>query len=142
MAIETDRFRTELQSRRARLESMIEGRDHDSLEEESGEIVASVDNHMADTATDTYDRELADGLEEDAERVIGQIDAALGRIDDGTFGTCEVCGRPIGEERLERHEGRAVRRECARAHSQMGVMGWSSTEPACGSGTGRPAASP
>ena len=100
MALDTERFRTELQSRRARLTSLIDGRDHESLEDESGEVVASVDNHLADTATDTYDRELADGLEEDAERIIAEIDAALGRIDAGTYGICDACGRQIGEERL------------------------------------------
>jgi DnaK suppressor protein len=33
--------------------------------------------------------------------VLAEIDAALRRIDDGTFGACAVCGAPIGEERLE-----------------------------------------
>jgi RNA polymerase-binding protein DksA len=102
MALDTARFRSELESHRARIESVIENRDHpESLEDESGEIVASVDNHLADTASDTYDRELAEGLEEDAERLLAQIDDALARIDAGTYGTCTVCGRPIGEERLE-----------------------------------------
>ena len=102
MAIDTARFRSDLESRRARVESVIETRDHPaSLEDESGEIVASVDNHLADTASDTYPRELAEGLEDDAERLLAQINAALGRIDAGTYGTCVVCGRQIGEERLE-----------------------------------------
>ena len=102
MSLDTDRIRSDLESRRARLVGVVERRDnHDSLEEESGEVVASVDNHLADTATDTYDRELEDGIEEDAERLIARIDAALGRIEAGTYGTCDVCGRPIGKERLE-----------------------------------------
>jgi RNA polymerase-binding protein DksA len=102
MSLDTDRIRADLESRRARLVGVVERRDNpDSLEDESGEVVASVDNHLADTATDTYDRELEDGIEEDAERLIERIDDALGRIDAGTYGTCEVCGREIGEERLE-----------------------------------------
>ena len=32
---------------------------------------------------------------------LAQVRTALARIDDGTYGTCEVCGRPIGDERLE-----------------------------------------
>ena len=46
-------------------------------------------------------RELDEGLEENAEHLIEEIEAALRRIDDGTYGTCVVCGKPIGEERLE-----------------------------------------
>ncbi len=56
---------------------------------------------MADTATVTVDRELDYSLEENSAHVLREIDAALGRIDDGTFGTCTRCGKPIGEERLE-----------------------------------------
>jgi DnaK suppressor protein len=44
---------------------------------------------------------LDDGLGENAEHVLAEIDAALQRIDEGTFGTCAACGGPIGEERLE-----------------------------------------
>jgi RNA polymerase-binding protein DksA len=103
VAINTERFRTDLEQRRARVLAVIEHRDHpESLEEEVGELVSSsADNHLADTATETYDREFDEGLEEDAARLLGQIDAALRRIDDGTYGICEVCGRPIPEERLE-----------------------------------------
>ena len=67
---------------------------------ESGEE-AVFDNHLADTATDTYDRELDYTLEENAEHVLGDIDAALKRIESGTYGTCTKCGHPIPQERLE-----------------------------------------
>jgi RNA polymerase-binding protein DksA len=56
---------------------------------------------MADTATVTIDRELDYSLEENSAHVLREIEAALGRIDNGTFGTCTRCGKPIGEERLE-----------------------------------------
>jgi RNA polymerase-binding protein DksA len=103
MAIDTTRFRSELEERRSRVVAVIEHRNHaESLEDESGELVnSSSDNHMADTASDTYDREFDEGLEEDAERVLGEIDRALGRIEQGSYGTCEACGKPIAEERLE-----------------------------------------
>lgn len=103
MSIDTDRFRTDLEERRTRVQAVIEHREHTgSLEDESGELVSSsADNHMADTATDTYDRELDEGLGDDAERQLAEIEAALRRIEAGTYGTCQVCGKPIGEERLE-----------------------------------------
>ena len=101
--LDLDRYRTDLEERRARVREVIVHREHtESLEDESGELVSSsADNHLADTATDTYDRELDEGLGDDAERVLDKIEAALGRIDAGTFGTCEVCGGEIPAERLE-----------------------------------------
>ena len=59
------------------------------------------DNHLADTATATYDRELDYTLEENSEHVLAEIDAALQRIEDGTYGICTNCGKPIADERLE-----------------------------------------
>jgi RNA polymerase-binding protein DksA len=72
-----------------------------SIEDETGEVPASSDNHLAETATATVDREIDYTLEENSEQVLEEIDAALERIEAGTYGICEVCGRPIGEERLE-----------------------------------------
>jgi RNA polymerase-binding protein DksA len=40
-------------------------------------------------------------LEENAEHLLASIDAALKRVEVGTYGICERCGRPIGDERLE-----------------------------------------
>src|SRR4051794_23580385 len=51
-------------------------------------------------ATGTYDRELDATLEGNEERMIEAIDAALKRIEDGTYGICSNCGAPIGAERL------------------------------------------
>jgi RNA polymerase-binding protein DksA len=103
MAIDTARLRSELEERRFRVLAVIEHRDRaESLEEETGELMSSsADNHLADTATETYDREFDEGLEEDAGRLLRRIEAALGRLDAGTYGMCEVCGQPIAEERLE-----------------------------------------
>jgi len=59
------------------------------------------DSHLGDSATETLDREIEQSLEENAEHLLASIDAALERIDNGTYGICERCGKPIGEERLE-----------------------------------------
>ena len=101
--VDTDRFRSLLLEERERTTAAIEFL-HDenpgSLEDETGEQT-QVDNHMADAASGTYDRELDYSLEGGAESVVRLIDDALARIDAGTYGTCRVCGREIGEERLE-----------------------------------------
>ena len=67
-----------------------------------GEInSAGGDQHPADHATDLLDIELDHSLEENAENVIAEIDEALWRIEEGTYGMCAVCGKKIPEERLE-----------------------------------------
>ena len=73
-----------------------------SLEDETGELVSgSADQHLADTATETVEREIGSTLEEHDERLLVAIDAALQRIENGTYGKCVNCGAPIPEERLE-----------------------------------------
>jgi DnaK suppressor protein len=73
-----------------------------SLEDETGELVSgSADQHLADTATETVDREIGTTLEEHDERLLAEIDAALRRIEEGTYGKCVNCGAPIPQERLE-----------------------------------------
>ena len=104
MTIETERFRAELEQHRERVRSTIAHHDigNSSLTEETGELMSSSsDNHLADTASETYEREFDEGLEEDAQDQLREVEAALQRIEDGTYGTCSVCGKKIPVERLE-----------------------------------------
>jgi RNA polymerase-binding transcription factor DksA len=57
--------------------------------------------HMADAGTDEYDRDLALGVLSSEQDAIYQIDQALDRIRAGTFGICELTGKPIDPARLE-----------------------------------------
>jgi DnaK suppressor protein len=102
-AIDTDRFRVALLEERGRVEAALKNL-HDensgTLADEAGEETA-YDNHLADTATETYNRELDYSLEENSEHFLAEIDAALQRIENGTYGTCTNCGKQIPEERLE-----------------------------------------
>ena len=100
---DTESFRRILLEERERILRAIENLHNEtpgSLEEATGEE-SSFDNHLADTATVTYDREMDYTLEENSEAVLAAIDAALRRIEEGTYGTCQRCGRPIAPERLE-----------------------------------------
>jgi RNA polymerase-binding protein DksA len=102
--IDTDTFRQRLEEERARLTSsaeFLERENPGSLEDELGEIGSGgTDNHLGDTAGATFDRELDQGLEEGVQQTIADIDAALRKIDEGSYGVCEVCGEPIGAQRL------------------------------------------
>ncbi len=103
--VDTDRFREVLLEEREQVIDAIERLHEDnpgSLEEETGELVSgSADNHMGDMATETFDREMDYTLQDNEEAVLNAIDGALRRIDEGTYGTCRICGRDIGAERLE-----------------------------------------
>lgn len=104
MSIDSGHFREELEQARDRLVKTIEHHDIGgaSLTEETGELLSgSADNHLADTATETYERQMDEGLEEDAREQLRQIEKALARIESGEYGRCEVCGKEIPLERLE-----------------------------------------
>ena len=115
-AIDTSRFRDLLVDERQRVAAAIENLHNDhpgSMTDETGED-AVFDNHLADTATETYDRELDYTLEENSEHVLVDIDAALRRIDDGTYGVCTNCGKQIPEERLEARPWATLCIDCQR----------------------------
>ena len=96
----TDRYRDLLLGERERVSASIQHlQEEGSLEEETEE--ETYDNHLADSATATLNREIDYTLEENSEHVLTAIDEALERIESGTFGTCGRCGKPIAEDRLE-----------------------------------------
>jgi RNA polymerase-binding protein DksA len=91
--------RTELEELRQRLVQASES--VDLLNGDGTELNSSAgDQHLADHASETYERELDESLEENAGEIIREIDDALERIADGTYGTCASCGKPIPPERL------------------------------------------
>lgn len=117
MSIDTERFRSLLEEERARVQHAIARlqQDHpESLGEETDELSTANDNHMADLATATYDREIDYSLEENSEQILGEIDAALKRVADGRYGTCTNCGREIAAERLEARPWASLCIDCAR----------------------------
>ena len=102
MSADVEHFRALLEGERDRLREARAAVHHEgSLLEETGDLAIGSGDHIADSATETYMRELDEGLEENADHLLEEIDAALARIDDGTFGLCRSCGKPIAPERLE-----------------------------------------
>lgn len=65
------------------------------------EELAFSDTHPADSGSSMSDAERGEALLDAATRQRGQVVAALGRIDDGTYGACAGCGEPVPEGRLE-----------------------------------------
>jgi RNA polymerase-binding protein DksA len=71
-----------------------------SQRESSGDL-SGYSMHMADVGTDNFQRELALGLVSNEQQVLYRIEEALKRIDEGTYGVCEVCGERIKEARIK-----------------------------------------
>jgi RNA polymerase-binding protein DksA len=91
LMLERERVVAEMQTLRDDLSHSLE----DALDEDGN------GSHLADSATETLDREIEQTLEGNAEHLLASIDAALARIEEGTYGRCERCGDPIGDERLD-----------------------------------------
>lgn len=71
-----------------------------TMKEASGDL-SSYSYHMADQGTDTMDREMQFMFASKSGRLVYHIDEALRRIQDGSYGTCQTCNKPISQARLE-----------------------------------------
>lgn len=103
--MDTDLARQRLAEERERLDGVRSTFDAEGLTDQSendsvGEL-SSYDQHQADLGTETFEREKDLSILEQVEAELADVEHALRRLDEGTYGTCEVCGKPIPEERLE-----------------------------------------
>ena len=92
---------------------------NDSLnrsQKDSAGDLSSHSFHMADQGTDNFDREFAANLLSSEQDVLYEIDEALRRIDQGTYGICELTGQPIEKERLK---ALPFARYCVAAQSEL-----------------------
>jgi RNA polymerase-binding transcription factor DksA len=99
----TDALRAALIERKATTETDLENlaRELRELGVDSSEERGSLGNHLADDGSNMQEQERILRVDGDLRAMLGQIDEAFQRMDDGTFGTCGRCGEPIGQERLE-----------------------------------------
>jgi DnaK suppressor protein len=86
-----------------------------SAREASGDL-SSYSIHMADQGTDNFDREFALNLMSSEQDILYEIDGALRRIEDGTYGICEMTGEPIERERLK---AIPYARHCIKAQQEL-----------------------
>lgn len=103
--MQTDEARDHLEQERTRLQGLRDNFHDEGLtresEEDSLSELSSVDQHQADVGTETFNRERDLSILERVEAELDDVEHALRRLDDGTYGTCEACGRPIDDGRLE-----------------------------------------
>ncbi len=101
-----------------------------SAKDDAGDLSA-YGQHMADAGTDTFDRDFALSMVASEQEALSEIDAAIKRIHDGSYGTCEITQKPIAKERLlavpfTRYSAEAqkeLERNRHRARTQAGLFG-------------------
>lgn len=102
--LDLEKFRKLLEEERARAMSEIatlQGMDSSASESQERGELSDYDQHPADNATETFERERDLAMEDNEQVILRQSEAALKKIDDGTYGTCERCGKLISVARLE-----------------------------------------
>ena len=97
-------FRKLLDRQRGEISSQIQHLGDEALTKtlrESSGNLSSHTLHMADLATDNYDRDFSLSLVGNEQKVLNRIDEALKRIEDKTYGYCIKCGKKLPEKRLK-----------------------------------------
>ena len=100
---EFDKYKQILQTIRRKICGDLEHLESESLNKSQRDAAGDLSGysfHMADMATDNFDRELTIGLATNEQQALNQIDNALQKIEEGTYGVCETCSKPIPQKRL------------------------------------------
>jgi RNA polymerase-binding transcription factor DksA len=115
-----------LEEERTRLQGIRDGlqREQEEGSSETGGELSSVDQHPGDSGTETFEMEKNVSLLEQVDDELREIEAAAQRLERGTYGTCQACGRPIGDDRLEAMPAtRFCVEDQAKAERQAGYPG-------------------
>ena len=101
---DTETFRQMLLEKRREILKNVNEFEDEALKKSrldaSGDL-SSMPIHMADLGTDNYEQEFALGLMDGERKLLKEIDDALERIEQGTYGICEGTGKPILKARLK-----------------------------------------
>ena len=96
---ELDFYRDLLVSERSRLLGLVNGMEDEALRSKGGNL-SNMPIHMADVGTDTFDQDLALGMAETERKLLNEINLALKRIQEKTYGVCDMTGKQIPKARL------------------------------------------
>ena len=97
---ELEEYRALLHTKRRQLVGMLSGMEDEALRSSGGNL-SNMPVHMADMGSDVYEQDFTLGMAETERAIINEIDAALQRIEDKTFGVCQMTGKPISKARLD-----------------------------------------
>jgi DnaK suppressor protein len=96
---EIEKFRELLLQKRSEILGNVTTMEDETFKKERSEL-SSMPFHMADMGSDNFEQEFALGLMDGERKILAEIDGALRRIEDGTFGICEGKGEKIPKARL------------------------------------------
>lgn len=102
-AAELKPFREQLLQERERLLAElreVEKRTAQAVASERASDISGDQDHPADLASVTFERQKDLAFEENIQNLLNRIDSALAKIKQKTYGFCDICGRRIGKERL------------------------------------------
>jgi RNA polymerase-binding protein DksA len=100
-AAELEHFRDLLLAKRRELVGDMSSMEREALQRGGSSNLSNLPLHMADMGTDNYEQEFTLGLMEKDRNLLREINNALAKIQDGTYGICEGTGLPISKPRLE-----------------------------------------
>lgn len=98
------KYRNLLITIRQKVQGDLEHLENDNLNQNQKDTLGDLSgygNHMADVATENYDREFNLDLATVEQKHLNQVDLAIARIDEGTYGVCEDCEKKIAPARLK-----------------------------------------
>jgi DnaK suppressor protein len=98
---ELEHFRDLLLEKRRELVGDMYSMESEALRTDGSSNLSSLPIHMADMGTDNYEQEFTLGLVEKERGLLREINSALAKIQNGTYGICEGTGNPISKPRLE-----------------------------------------
>jgi DnaK suppressor protein len=100
---EQDDLRTRLLHDRNHLETQLAGIEEESFAATQSEMTGDVglDDEMADAGTATFEREKDLSIEQNVRDLLQKVDRALKRMEEGVYGICERCGKPIEKARIK-----------------------------------------
>lgn len=98
-AAEIQKFKELLLAKRAELLGNVSTMEDETFKKERSEL-SSMPFHMADAGSDNFEQEFALDLMDSEKKMLKEINDALGRINEGTFGICEGRGEPVPKARL------------------------------------------
>jgi len=112
VARQTDLLRSFLEDEQARLQAVIAQMDAE------GTVNLGYGNHMADDASEAFEQAKDLALRQNAEQVLAQVEDALARFEQGTYGRCEQCGAEIDPARIK---ALPYVTHCLRCQQRLGI---------------------
>jgi RNA polymerase-binding protein DksA len=100
---DVDDLRDRLQAEHVELQTQLTTIEEDTFATTQSEMVGDVglDDESADAGTATFEREKDLSIENNVRDLLQKIERALKRIEDGTYGACDRCGKPIEKARIK-----------------------------------------